>query len=486
MRIIQSFLYEQALGHVQRNLTDLTRVQEQILSGRRFSRPEQDPVGFERSLGLRSEQRRTTQYLDNVESARSTLDFALAAIQTSSESLGRVRPAILSVANGTASIEQRRALAEDLRQLRQQLLAQANTRLQGQAVFGGTFSGRTPFAEDASGKVSYLGDGLQRKATVAPGVTMPLIFPGDSIFLSRAPHETLFEGTTGAAPGAGFDTATGVGFLDLVHTATFYGDEGLGAGGDTVSGLAPGTSSAASDTILGGPGVHEIALTVAADGLSGTVSLDGGQTVSFTSSDTDLRVEGIDGEILYLDLSSVTAGFSGTVSLRAEGQITVDGGSPPVALDYTATQVFQDSTTQKKTHVDTSAVRKAGRETVTYAGTTDLFSSIDGLIQDLEAESTISLADLGGVTRGRLREIDHGADTLRDTLAVVGSRSARLDSVRDHLSDAETQIASLLGRFEGVDLTEAAGRLAQLELGYEATLTVSARLLSLNNLLSII
>jgi flagellin-like hook-associated protein FlgL len=90
------------------------------------------------------------------------------------------------------------------------------------------------------------------------------------------------------------------------------------------------------------------------------------------------------------------------------------------------------------------------------------------------------------VTRGRLREIDHGADTLRDTLAVVGSRSARLDSVRDHLSDAETQIASLLGRFEGVDLTEAAGRLAQLELGYEATLTVSARLLSLNNLLSII
>lgn len=481
MRITQSFLFQSSLSNLQRNLSELGTLQEQAITGKKFQFASQDPIGFSRVAQARSEKLRVDQYLENVDVSRSLLTTASAAIQDTSNLLNETRPNILAVINGTASDEAKSALASDLKQLRRQLISNANTRFQDTYLFGGTRTSQRPFVLAPNGEVQYRGDEFESSAQIGPGLTAPLGLPGSAIFTALGPRDTTFEGSTGLTAGTSGNTGVGFTTLDAAHTATFYGDESLGGNGDSISGVRPGTSAAADDTVLGPTGNHHITLSVAADGTSGTVSLNGGPVVSFVNPADDLEVEGPGGERVYLDLTGVTAGFAGDVSLRADGTVSLDG-APPVALDFTGDQALQDPVTEALTHIDSTEVRRAGREIVTYSGTMNIFESIDAMIATLEQDTGLSSGERSAVLRGQLQEFDHTAQSIRDAITIMGSRTARLDPVQTQLTDVQTNLEGLIGTFQDVDITEVVGELSQLELVYQTTLSVSARLLNLNPL----
>ncbi len=478
MRVTQGVLFQQTLSNLQNTLFRLTETRERALTGKNFVRPSQDPVGSSRLLNAQSESRRISQYLDNIGTVRSFLTASTSSLQNVSESFTEIRGQILSAASGNVPPEQRTVVAEALKQFLAELVGQANSSIQGQHVFAGTKTGESPFTFNSQGEVEYNGDSTTRSVPVGPGLLLPVSLSGDSIFLDAGSRELILEGTTGAASGRTQSSGKGTTFLDLQHSATFLGDEGFGAGGDTLSGLVPGSSSATGDTLLGPSGTHSVQLSVNLDG-TGTVSLNNGVQVSFDGTETDLEIEGSNGELLHLDVTQAVAGFQGTVAIRSEGTLSI-GDSGAIPITYSDNQEILDPTTGSRTFIDTTSLRTTGREVVTYAGSLDTFEVIQGLIADLESPGDLSPSEQADVIRSRLTDFDRATDSIRNAIAVLGSKSARLEAIETHVQDVDLNLQSLVSDIHDADVTQVILELSQLEGVYQASLQIGSRTFGLS------
>src|SRR5262249_39694406 len=140
---------------------------------------------------------------------------------------------------------------------------------------------------------------------------LDVLYSGQAVFGATNRGATTVIGTTGAKAGSGTDTATANTQLLVSHTLTTF------ASG---SGVAAGTSSAAGDTIIGASGTHKLTINdTSGNGSAGTISLNGGPPVSYDSSQTNLKVQGPNGEVVYLDTTAMTPGFNGTIDMTATG-----------------------------------------------------------------------------------------------------------------------------------------------------------------------
>ncbi len=109
----------------------------------------------------------------------------------------------------------------------------------------------------------------------------------------------------------------------------------------------------------------------------------------------------------------------------------------------------------------------------TDAGGTDLFATLAGLEQALRAN------DPAGV-QARLGDLDRGADQARTLRGTLGLTGARLESSRERLAAAQTDMEGVLARYEEADILETLSRITQQESAFEAALNVTARISKLS------
>lgn len=150
-RVTAPGMTQAAMRHLQSNLSELARLQEQATSQRAFSAPSDDPSAAAVALGLHAEQSRVEQYRRNVDDGLAwvtTVDTALAASTTL---LGRARDLTLQGSNdGALDATAKEAIAVELEGIRAELFAKANTTLLGRTVFAGTSDAGAAFAPDYS------------------------------------------------------------------------------------------------------------------------------------------------------------------------------------------------------------------------------------------------------------------------------------------------------------------------------------------------
>lgn len=149
-RVTAPAMTQTAMRHLQANLTELARLQQQATSQRAFSAPSDDPAAAAAALDLHAEQRRNEQYARNVDDGMAWVTTADTAIAASTALLGRARDLTVRGANdGAMDATAKEAIAVELEGIRDELLAKANTRLLGRSVFAGT-SNTAAFAADYS------------------------------------------------------------------------------------------------------------------------------------------------------------------------------------------------------------------------------------------------------------------------------------------------------------------------------------------------
>jgi hypothetical protein len=172
----------------------------------------------------------------------------------------------------------------------------ANHQILGKYVFGGAKSQHAPYAVTRENgritSVRYEGSPVEQPVPVGPGVKFSGQLVGDTIFRSNNRQKPEFTGTTGAAGGVGTSNMRGNVWLDIGHTTTDF---------DTPSsGLAAGTSSSPDDTILG---THSVTIDTAEK----TITLDDGQTVAYTGTETNLKLTNSSGDIVYVNTTGALA-----------------------------------------------------------------------------------------------------------------------------------------------------------------------------------
>lgn len=161
-RVTQRMLTSRSLGSVQTGLTRMSAAQEQLSTGKRINRPSDDPVGTTTALRARAGVAQQAQLQRNAQDGVAWLTTIDSAIQGAATQIQRAYTLAIQGAN-TASNggAAENAIADEVDQIKQGILALANTSYLGRPVFGGTTTGTAAFAADATGTVSYAGTGDQ-------------------------------------------------------------------------------------------------------------------------------------------------------------------------------------------------------------------------------------------------------------------------------------------------------------------------------------
>lgn len=159
MRVTQNAVTASMLAGLQGNQGRLAALQEQLSSGKRISKPSDDPVGTDQAMRYRSEMARNNQYQRNAQDGLGWLSSADSALQGGVSVLHRLQVLVTQAANlGTSDQTSRDAIATEVKSLKQQMLGVANTTYQDRPIFGGTTSKSAAYAADANGVVAYQGD----------------------------------------------------------------------------------------------------------------------------------------------------------------------------------------------------------------------------------------------------------------------------------------------------------------------------------------
>ena len=195
MRISTANQFERAVQTLQQRQQALQDSQETIATGKRVLRPSDDPLAAVRAERAMARQGRIDADLRALESSRQSMAATESAVGEASELMQRARELVVQAGNPTYGTEQRKAIVEELRVLRRQVLDVAN-RPDGAGgyLFGGASDASLPFQETAAG-VAFRG---RAAGTRAAGVALPLTVDGHETWMRSASGNGVF--VTAPAP----------------------------------------------------------------------------------------------------------------------------------------------------------------------------------------------------------------------------------------------------------------------------------------------
>src|ERR1700754_3632559 len=162
-RVTEASMTTKALSDIQRSAARGQQIQQQISSGKMISRPSDSPTGTVTSLQLRGEVRATQQYSRNADDGLGWLGTIQDKLGDASSQILRVRDLTVQALNASDTDPgSREALAEEIDNVRQSLIGDANSTYLGRPVFGGTTAGNVAYDTDGT----YKGDSGQTTRTV--------------------------------------------------------------------------------------------------------------------------------------------------------------------------------------------------------------------------------------------------------------------------------------------------------------------------------
>jgi flagellar hook-associated protein 3 len=450
------------------HMQELQRLQEMVASGARVNRPSDAPVDALKILQFRSDVQSVETYTKNIDSVADSLQMVSTVLQGLSDALIRVRSLATQVTGITDGSSAQPAIACEIDNLLEQMVSLANTAERGRYLFSGA-AGTAPYAVTRENgqivRVDYCGGSDPMAVPVAGGVDYGAVLVGREVFQSDARQDPLFLGHTGAAAGQGTASACGDVWLTAVHTATTY---------QGASGVAAGDSSAAGDTILG------TGHTLTIDEPNHTLQLDDGTLVTFTGAETDLRLTDASGDVAYVNVTGLAAGFQGTVAVRADGTLSLDDGTTVSAIGFTAADGVTDSRTGGVLYVDTTAIARTGLEPVRIPGTYDLFGTLINLRDAILNSRGLSSADRNALLDEAGAAVKEVTGRVTQTMTLVGAQLGSLDTLKQNLANVKDVSQEQASTLESADIVEVATDLARLQTLYEMTLQSAAKLLSLS------
>jgi flagellar hook-associated protein 3 FlgL len=205
-RITQRLMVERSLSSMQSGMARLARSQEQLSSGRLINRPSDSPTGTNDAMRLRAQLAGDAQYARNASDGLSYLGHTDTTLTSMVDNVRRARDLVVQGAStGSAGPDARAAIAAELKQIKESLVALANTEHMGRPLFGGTGTGDpvTGAAYDSAG--GFLGVPGDVNRTIGDGTVVKVNVSGPEAFtvngddLFKVMDDTITAMTT--APG---------------------------------------------------------------------------------------------------------------------------------------------------------------------------------------------------------------------------------------------------------------------------------------------
>ncbi|MGG2075414.1 flagellar hook-associated protein FlgL [Lysinibacillus irui] len=138
MRVTQSMLSNNMLLNLNRSYGKMSKLQDQINSGSKITRPSDDPVIAVKGMGYRRDLGQVEQYTRNMNEVNNWLDTTDESLNQVGEQMKRVRELVIQAANDTNTPEEREKVKMEIDQIRKQIQDVGNTKIADRFIFSGT------------------------------------------------------------------------------------------------------------------------------------------------------------------------------------------------------------------------------------------------------------------------------------------------------------------------------------------------------------
>ncbi len=138
MRVTNRMMTNNTLTNINKNKQNLTKIEEQYNTGKKIQKPSDDPIIAIRALKLRSNLSEINQYYErNIPDARSWMEMSEGALQQITSLMTSIHTLCDQGSQDTWTASDRKSIAENLQQYRQQIYQESNATCAGRYVFSG-------------------------------------------------------------------------------------------------------------------------------------------------------------------------------------------------------------------------------------------------------------------------------------------------------------------------------------------------------------
>ncbi|EPJ3763376.1 TPA: flagellar hook-associated protein FlgL [Providencia stuartii] len=184
MRLSTNMIYHQRLQDMNNAQARWMDAGSQLASGKRVSKPSDDPQASSQAVRVNQSENRNQQYVVSRGFAKTGMLLQMSVLTQMTEVTTQIDTTIIQASNqGSLSDSDRMSLAEQLSGLKDQLVALGNTTDgNGRYIFAGYKSDKPPFEVNAAGDVIYKGGDKAIMQNVSSDREMTTYFTGAQVF----------------------------------------------------------------------------------------------------------------------------------------------------------------------------------------------------------------------------------------------------------------------------------------------------------------
>lgn len=150
MRVTQSMLTNNSMRNLSSSYGRMGQLQDQLATGKKITKPSDDPVVAMKGMFYRSNLSGIEQYKRNLSELYLWMENSESGIDHANQGLQRVRELTIQGKNGSLSDEDRKAVAVEIEQIKNDLVSVAETKVAGRYIFNGTDVGNSPIKDKSS------------------------------------------------------------------------------------------------------------------------------------------------------------------------------------------------------------------------------------------------------------------------------------------------------------------------------------------------
>lgn len=179
MRVTHLGAHQAAVSRLGTRLSEFAATQQRLSTGKRLTRPSDDPIGMNRALELRATLSAREQEGRNAADGQMWLDLADTKLQDVVSQIQRARELAVRGATYIGS-QERAAIALEISHLRDDIVGLANSQHQGRGLFSGFSSGDA--VQKVGGVWTYAGDSGQINRRVGENEIVTINVTADVAF----------------------------------------------------------------------------------------------------------------------------------------------------------------------------------------------------------------------------------------------------------------------------------------------------------------
>ncbi len=539
MKVTDNSTYRLMQTNLDRITNDLLTLRNQGATGLKLNKASDDPGAIRPVLTTRSQLQQNTRYLETMGLAGDKMAATDGYLSQIENTLVRAKEIAINAVNGGLSTTDLATLADEVAQLRNQLLDTANASIDGKFIFAGYQEDTKPFtvnptydpalydeSDVTTWPYLYHGDNNPTQLEITPGELLKTNLTGNELFMGIT-NEIAATGYANPYQGESMTSGPiGVGSLgnDIIITTaatppvvtTIAGtaltdtDNNYAA---KVAGLLSTGTGLTATTNAASANLGSLALSdfVVADGDTYNLTLtSGGVAVAATLNGSALRPFDLNGMAAALantagatNLQPTSGTLANGVSYDiSSGALVLTGPADGSDIDLTET-IFDGNITATvptggitggdQTVYGTVNIAPNSPIDVTLAGTgladigltadtlngasgrLDLFTVLMHTEEAIRAGNFDNLTGPGGSLQAQIDNLEIAANQNRGQRSSLGARAQRVDSAILHQEDAQIDLKQILSRYQDADILKIYNDIIQKESAFEAALNVTGR-----------